>query len=222
MKRIVAIGLSVLGCSFSMNGVASADVLVQVDQSLAGSYLSTTGDAGVSATLSDLANINAATDINDNLWTPRADWITVVSLDAMHSRGSSDDSPEMTITVTGLTAGAEYDLYVRYFVFTGAGGVAYQSRFGLTSGSLTTYDANTAGATTLASRPSDGRFMLWESLHATVAASAGGELVVYFDDTGTSEGVINGIRLAAVPEPAAIGLFGAAIGLCALRRRVVR
>ena len=212
LKSLLVIGI------LCVAGSAFADVIVQADYRATGSWLEVVSPGSETAVVADLADItNPPSDVDDNLWCLREDYIAVAGYDAFHSRGPSDDSPEMVVTTSGLAASTEYDVYVRYFVYNN--NAAWTSQFGLTSGSLTAFDGNTSGATTLATKPTHASFMLWESLLGTATSTAGGSLAVYFDDNGVNEGSVNGIRL--VPEPATLVLLciGGVAALIKRRRK---
>ena len=179
-------------------GTASADIIVQADQLATGSWLKVVSAGSETAALTSLADV-AVTDVDDNLWCLRRNGpAQTTGYDSFHSRGASDDSPEMTITTSGLIANAQYDVYVRYHIFLGAGGTAWMGNFGLTSGNMTTFNGLTVDHSVLAvGYRAD--MMVWESLLGTATSTAGGSLAVYFDDNGVNEGNVNGIRL--VPPP---------------------
>ena len=213
LTSVLAIGI------LCVAGTAFADVIVQADYRATGTWLEVVTSGSETAVVADLSDItNPPSDIDDQKWCLRENQIAVAGYDAFHTRGANDDAPEMALTTSGLSASTPYDVYVRYFIYTGGGGVVWMGNFGLTSGNLTTFNANTVDHTVLAIKPTHAGFQLWESPLGTATSSGGGSLTVYFDDNGVNEGQVNGIRLVEVPEPATLALLSIG-GISALIRR---
>ena len=129
-----------------------------------------------------------------------------------------------TVTLTGLTAGGSYDLYLY-----GQNGQGYNNgaAFSITTGTgspITGSNSFTTGAiTTGASAPTFQENANYVIFNAT-ANSLGTLGISYSPVAGASEGDFNGLQVistaAAVPEPASVGLLGAgALGLLLLGRK---
>ena len=201
LKSVLAIGI------LCVAGTASADVLVQCHElgGAGNTWLEVVSPGSETAVLADVSNVSVV-DTNDNKWTPRRNTPIGTGWDSFHTRGASDDAPIMSITTDGLAAGAQYEVYVRYFAFTGQGGVAWMGNFGLTTGNMTTFNGNTVDHTVIAVSPARSDMMLRESPLATTTSTAGGSLTVYFDDNGVNEGHVNGIRLVNLEAPITWGV----------------
>jgi len=137
--------------------------------------------------------------------------------------------PMLATTITGLTPGDSYDVYV-YFQ-TGDDTNTSQNwdvLAGLTTGSMTNYTRGHADSTdadaadfTASVVVAEGNRLLVQSSLGTALADASGEITVYVDSNGGGSSTrtwYDGVGYEAVPEPSAALLFGLG-GLALLRRR---
>ena len=120
---------------------------------------------------------------------------------------ASSSANDMSVTITGLTAGSSYRVD-NIVSLVGISGRPDQ----------VSYDgASAVQADTLASPTSNGIYDIYD----TVTADSNGKIVVDF--TGPNGPFYNAVVVSSVPEPAALGLFAIG-GMCLLllkRRRAV-
>ena len=164
---------------------------------------------------------------------------------AVTSNASAATAPELTTTITGLVDGQEYNIFGYFWsIADGVSTADWDIEFGLTSGSLTTYDAGSvslSNVTNLSSTPldtttpadefdatsfttsvlvSEGNRRLIQVALGTATADVNGEIAVYIDDSAgdNNRSWYDGVGYEVVPEPGSLALLGLG-GLCVLRRR---
>jgi hypothetical protein len=130
-------------------------------------------------------------------------------------------SNEVMTTISGLTAGIDYDIYIIFGISTSATSGTQHIDAGFTSGSLTTF---TEGGATLTGDAlgAGGPWVAAESLIGTTTADASGEINVFVSATnGAERTVYNGVSYVAVPEPSTtMALLGlGALAFVSSRRR---
>lgn len=236
-----------IAASTAMASIANADVInVQYPVVVRhGTYTvyTGTGAAPDTGTVWNQANGTSGTgtlltDLEDSQGNP-----TTVSLSELTTGGGqrNETSPAVTnalldsylfltsstatdtFTISGLTAGAQYDLYL----YASDGGLANGQgaaftvngvSFGQTGSKTTT---SSATATTIPTSDLNISYV-----EGTTTADANGDIAVTFGSntvSSTNGGIFNGFQLvgpSTVPEPTDIALFGVgALGLLLLRRR---
>jgi hypothetical protein len=137
--------------------------------------------------------------------------------------------PMLATTITGLTPGDSYDVYV-YFQSGDDTNLSqkWDVLAGFTTGAMTNYtrthaDSSDAVASdfTTPVQVADGNRLMVQSSLGTAVADASGEITVYVDSNGGSSSTrtwYDGVGYEAVPEPSAALLLGLG-GLALLRRR---
>ena len=127
----------------------------------------------------------------------------------MGSRHSFENSPEIALTIGGLTD-SPYDVFAQTFVNSASG--VYGGRYGFSSGALTPYFSSDGGDILeigdMSHKPEQGQFQIREFFLGT-QGSTDGAITVYMDDFDGASlvGNIAGLRLAVVPEPGSTALL---------------
>ena len=204
--------------------------------------------AGISASSAAITFVSVATDLSnispsttadivaggnlktDNKWGQRDGYgeTGATILESWDASGLDENPTTLTQTITGLTVGSNYDIYVNYLRF-GAGTDPDGNRGGI-SGSLdnstfTVFNdaggtAGTVGFSELTGFSNSDRRGLRGYL-GTAVANASGEVLVYVAGDATIQERIwyDGASYTAVPEPSSAALLGLGGIALILRRR---
>jgi len=126
--------------------------------------------------------------------------------------GRRVDPIDLKTVITGLTPGAEYDIYVLYSGWS----LSSAPKAGLTLGSLT--PASDSAVINVTGDDGYSDFGVLEALVGRTTA-VGGEITVYIDGFSASARTwYDGVSYDLVPEPATMGLLAIG-GVAMLRRR---
>jgi hypothetical protein len=154
------------------------------------------------------AAFTADGNVNDSLWGPRTTFGNNGQIyQSTRSGAGAEDAPEISTTLTGLTPGADYSVYVNFWDATSAGGDTniWVIRAGFSSGNLTLFgpdvdlpttetfaaslasavEAEIATATLVYSTPPlvfEGNRTLHSGFIGEAVADGAGQIVVYIDD----------------------------------------
>jgi hypothetical protein len=206
-----------------------------------------TGQAAITYVDATSSNTTGSTYIttgnvyNDNLWSIRT--VGSANSDVVGNTvfeagplGAGEDVPVLSTLISGLTPGATYELYVFFVTFPATdANQLWRIQSGLTAGTLTQYDRDSAGtivlpdgSTTTLVDPSNSPVTVptnrdyRQATLGTAVADGSGNITI-FVDAGTGTNAANhrtwydGVGYLAVPEPAA-SLLGL-VGMTALLRR---
>lgn len=181
----------------------------------------------------DLSNISPTSSVtntgdnNDNLWWQR-DNFGQTSETVLEMWDS--EAAVITLTLTGLTSGETYDVYVNYVRF-GVGGLDPDGDRGGALGSLdgsiyTLFNgaggtAGTVGFAELTGHTEGTDRAGLRGYLGTAVANGSGEILVYANSgAGVEERVwLDGASYELIPEPSSVLLIGLAGGFGLLRRR---
>lgn len=202
-------------------------------------YLDALSGVGGNTTLSDGSTftppLNGTTGA-DNNWEQRTPFGSSGTIFESGGENVTEDAPELRTTISGLTPGLSYTIYVNFWD-PGSTTEDWNIRAGFNSGPgantlFTAADATGeltgATAAVLASSLSystgptitlESSRNLMAGLVGTTVADANGQIFVFVDDLPTSLNVnrrswYDGVSFAAVPEPSAFALGG--LGLAGL------
>jgi hypothetical protein len=198
-------------------------------------YLDAIDDVGGNTTLSDGSTLFANDTTGATTWRQRDNAAFGSSATVFEG---VDPSPEIRTTISGLTPGGQYGVYV-HFWDPQSNVEDWNVRAGFSSGSLTLFsregNSELAGSTAsvLASTlsyatpptvfgPFSNRDML-AGLVGVGTADGGGTLAVFVDDFGVTD--VNrrtwydGVSYALVPEPSTFALGGLGLAAMLLVRR---
>ena len=177
----------------------------------------------------------------DNNWEQRTTFGSGGNIFESGGETAGEDAPELRTTISGLTAGTQYTIYVHFWDPTSTT-EDWNVRAGLTSnaGANTLYSAADAtlelGGSTAAVLASTLTFSTGPTLFAesgrallagligTATADSNGQIFVFVDDLPTVATVnqrtwYDGVSYEAVPEPSAVALLALGGLLVARRRR---
>jgi hypothetical protein len=199
-------------------------------------YVDATDESGGNTSLAVGGTFTAAgtTGGNDGNWAQRAFANSTTVFESRGAAGtgnSTEDSPRLATTISGLTSGATYNFY-SFFWDSTDGPQQWMVRSSLTNsvGDLPLFDQTSPLASTLSfsSTPlltEGNRLMLYADL-GTAVANGSGQVVVYVDDNtagltnGENRTWYDGIGYEQVPEPGSLLLCASSIGLALFRRQL--
>jgi hypothetical protein len=182
------------------------------------------GDGGLGATGTDvpLLDTNGLATAATVSWTSSAEFTRGLPQDPVAfdstpyenlMSGYLAEGGTGSITISGLVAGGDYDLYL--YTQGDVNATGRQTTFTVNGGSPVTTSPGSASADTFISGQN---YVLFD-----VAANAGGDIsVVYSNFAGEAD--VNGFQLAAVPEPSAVILVltGLLAVACFARKRIAQ
>lgn len=202
----------------NVNDVAFSGPYTQMFTSLNTVYTSGTvsltiaGGVSLSSTGDILSRDRSATTANNGSFTYQA-----LYRDFIISKGIDGGKPRMAIGLSGLSANTYYD--VTFFLYdnnnSGSADISSTTGTGAVSGSVTWTNAHTFNG----ANPNENMIF---STTLRVQSDALGNLS-FLNTTNSGAGyqsILNGIQIAAVPEPSAALLLSVSLGvLCIFRRR---
>ncbi|USN99490.1 MAG: LamG domain-containing protein [Phycisphaeraceae bacterium] len=147
---------------------------------------------------------SGATALEDNLWGERTLGTNGIVYEASGVASGIEDCPEINTTITGLTPGETYGLWVNFWDPGNDANQNWPIRAGLVSGNLTLFASPDGGAAALsateasfayefdydATQPlfAEGNRSLMAAYVGSAMADGNGEIVVYVDDLPSTNG----------------------------------
>ncbi|USN99489.1 MAG: hypothetical protein H6810_02095 [Phycisphaeraceae bacterium] len=175
------------------------------------------------ATNTDPDSAYAGVAAQDNLWGTRSAGTNGTVLESSGVASGLEDSPEIYMTLAGLTPGQSYDIYVNFYDVAFDSNQTWTVRAGFTPGNLTLYaNGDDGGANLVGAEPAGesslldyanppkfddgGNRHLFAGFVGSIDADTNGEIRVYVDDMPSPNGAnrrtwYDGISYHRTPPP---------------------
>ncbi len=186
----------------------------------------------------DLSNVSTTSNIttdrknNDNLWAQR-DGYGEESVTILEGWDVNENVPVLTLTLSNLTVGQTYDVYVNYIRFTSNNNPRGGIRGSLDGTSFSTFNGaggteGTVGFAEETGHTANGDQVGLRGYLGTAIADGSGQIQIFVDDDGLDGGIEERVwfdgasyeaSYEAIPEPSAVALLALGGVALTLRRR---